>query len=70
MRPKSSASWLKQSKNQTIIVYCHQQNCWLSYNLALRLINLGYRNVHWMRDGIEGWLDEELPLAFLQQITK
>lgn len=69
-RLADSLSRLKQSKSQRIIVYCHHQNCWLSYNLALRLINLGYRNVHWMRDGIEGWLDEELPLAFVQQITK
>lgn len=68
-RLADSLSRFKQSKNQRIIVYCHHQNCWLSYNLALRLINLGYRNVHWMRDGIEGWLEEGLPLAFVQQIT-
>jgi rhodanese-related sulfurtransferase len=27
----------------------------MSYNAALRAINLGYRNVLWYRGGVEAW---------------
>jgi PQQ-dependent catabolism-associated CXXCW motif protein len=37
-----------------LVIYCHK-SCWLSWNAAKRAISYGYRNVHWYRDGIEGW---------------
>jgi PQQ-dependent catabolism-associated CXXCW motif protein len=37
-----------------IVVYCHEQ-CWLSWNAAKRAVRLGYRQVHWYPEGIEGW---------------
>lgn len=49
-------------KDQVIITYCHHSQCWASYNLALRLIALGFTNVKWMREGINGWLDRDYPL--------
>jgi len=54
------------SHRTPIIVYCHSEECWLSYNLALRLIKLGYENVNWMRDGISGWFEMNLPVGRLQ----
>lgn len=47
---------MTQGKADTpIVVYCLSTECWLSYNAALRAINLGYKNVLWYRGGIEAW---------------
>jgi rhodanese-related sulfurtransferase/V8-like Glu-specific endopeptidase len=54
---------LAPDKDREIVVYCHHTQCWLSYNLALRLIALGYTNVEWMRDGIQGWVQQGLPIV-------
>lgn len=40
--------------DRPIVIYCHEQ-CWLSWNAAKRAIRMGYRAVHWYREGIEGW---------------
>jgi PQQ-dependent catabolism-associated CXXCW motif protein len=37
-----------------VVIYCHEA-CWLSWNAAKRAINHGFRNVHWLAQGIEGW---------------
>lgn len=50
------------NKEAQIIVYCLHEGCWLSYNLGLRLVKLGYKNTHWMREGIVGWIKAMLPL--------
>lgn len=50
-------------KNRPIIVYCHHDRCFLSYNVALRAVQAGYRNVFWMRPGIAGWRAAGYPLA-------
>lgn len=38
-----------------IVVYCHNDNCALSYYAAIRIVDLGYTNVLWMRSGMDGW---------------
>ena len=38
-----------------LIFYCQSPRCWMSYNAALRAINLGYRDVRWYRGGIDAW---------------
>ncbi|KAA5605169.1 hypothetical protein F1188_12895 [Roseospira marina] len=38
-----------------LIFYCASRECWMSYNAALRAINLGYSNVLWYRGGLEAW---------------
>jgi rhodanese-related sulfurtransferase len=38
-----------------LVFYCQGPQCWMSYNAALRAINLGYQNVLWYRGGIEAW---------------
>ncbi|MGE8063573.1 trypsin-like serine protease [Pseudomonas sp. NPDC089569] len=53
---------LEPDTSRKIIVYCHHSECWLAYNTALRLIALGYKDVNWMRDGIDGWIEAGLPL--------
>ena len=54
---------------QPVIVYCHHEQCWMSYNLALRLIHLGYKHVYWLRNGWQGWLDESyLPVTWARVV--
>jgi PQQ-dependent catabolism-associated CXXCW motif protein len=43
------------NKEVPLVLYCQSRECWMSYNAALRAINLGYRNVLWYRGGIEAW---------------
>jgi PQQ-dependent catabolism-associated CXXCW motif protein len=49
-------------KDVPLIFYCLSTQCWMSYNAALRAINLGYTNVLWYRGGIEAWQQAGLPL--------
>jgi rhodanese-related sulfurtransferase len=42
-------------QDHPILVYCHHERCFLSYNVVLRLAAAGYRNLFWMRPGIAGW---------------
>lgn len=48
-------------KDIPLIFYCLSNQCWMSYNAALRAINLGYTNVLWYRGGIEAWQMAGLP---------
>jgi PQQ-dependent catabolism-associated CXXCW motif protein len=44
------------NKDTMLVFFCQSTHCWMSYNAALRAIDLGYRNVWWYRGGIEAWL--------------
>jgi len=46
-----------------LIFYCASRECWMSYNAALRAINLGYSNVLWYRGGLEAWKQAGFPTA-------
>lgn len=45
-----------------VIVYCSDPHCWMSYNVSLRVVNAGYRNVFWYRGGLWAWQQAGLPL--------
>jgi len=45
-----------------LVIYC-QENCWMSWNAAKRVLAYGYRNVAWYPDGTDGWGRANLPLA-------
>lgn len=51
------------NKAMPLVVYCQSTHCWMSYNAALRAINMGYTNVLWYRGGIEAWQAAGLPVA-------
>ncbi|HMD62456.1 MAG TPA: rhodanese-like domain-containing protein [Stellaceae bacterium] len=53
------------NKDASIVAFCFDAHCWLSYNVALRLVRLGYHNVFWYRGGREAWKTAGLPLANL-----
>jgi rhodanese-related sulfurtransferase len=44
-----------------IVTYCWSRECWESYNVALRAIRLGYKNVRWYRGGLQAWNFALLP---------
>lgn len=50
-----------------IVLYCQGIQCWMSYNAALRAINLGYTNVLWYRGGLEAWQQLGMPVVSQQQ---
>lgn len=54
---------LKGSKSAPILVYCHHESCGLSFYVAKNIVELGYTNVLWMREGIEGWKRQGYPLS-------
>lgn len=43
------------NKNVPIVLYCQSTQCRMSYNAALRAIQMGYAQVYWYRGGIEAW---------------
>jgi len=43
------------NKNQPLVFFCVDSQCWLSYNAALRAIAAGYTNVMWYRGGVAAW---------------
>jgi PQQ-dependent catabolism-associated CXXCW motif protein len=43
------------NKARPMVFYCLNTQCWMSYNAALRAINMGFTNVLWYRGGIEAW---------------
>ncbi len=57
-------------KDVPLIFYCLSTQCWMSYNAALRAINLGYTNVLWYRGGIEAWQQAGLPVQPAQQFNQ
>jgi PQQ-dependent catabolism-associated CXXCW motif protein len=55
------------NKQHPIVTYCLSTQCWMSYNAALRAINLGYTNVLWYRGGIEAWKQAGMPTQSTQR---
>lgn len=52
---KAIAGFAGGDKGRTIVFFCVDSECWLSYNAALRAIAAGYTNVMWYRGGVAAW---------------
>ncbi len=50
-------------RNAPIIVYCHHESCFMSWNVALRLKRAGYRQIYWNRTGLLDWQKSSYPLV-------
>jgi len=48
-------------QSKALLVYC-LRDCWMSWNAAKRILGMGYANVIWYPDGIDGWTEVRLPL--------
>lgn len=48
-------------KSRPVLVFC-VADCWMSWNAAQRAASYGYRNVHWFREGTDGWRELDWPL--------
>ena len=44
-----------------LVFYC-LKDCWMSWNVAKRALQMGYDNVAWYPDGTDGWEFADLPL--------
>lgn len=55
------------NKAYPIVFYC-RSDCWLGWNAAKRAHALGYTNLYWLRDGIDGWEQADLPLEPAQPV--
>ena len=44
-----------------LVFYC-QRSCWMSWNAARRALALGFKQVDWYPDGVDGWREAALPL--------
>ncbi|OUD14030.1 rhodanese-like domain-containing protein [Thioflexithrix psekupsensis] len=55
-------------KNKPIVFYCIL-DCWMAWNVSKRAaLELGYEQVYWYRDGIEGWIDAGLPTVLAHPV--
>jgi PQQ-dependent catabolism-associated CXXCW motif protein len=49
--------------SRPVVFYC-DSNCWMSWNAAKRaMTELGYTNVYWYPDGVQGWKQAGEPLV-------
>lgn len=53
--------------SRPLVFYCLNTQCWMSYNAALRAINMGFSNVLWYRGGIEAWQQVQRMASSLPQ---
>jgi PQQ-dependent catabolism-associated CXXCW motif protein len=51
--------------DRPLVVFCKAE-CWMSWNVAKRAVELGYERVHWFPQGIDGWQDAGLPTAIVE----
>lgn len=55
------AKLMRGRKDSMIVVFC-LADCWMSWNAAKRLRELGYTDVWWLAEGTDGWSELGLPL--------
>lgn len=48
--------------NKVIITYCDDRTCGLSKELAMELYSLGLDNVYYLKDGLDTWISQSLPV--------
>lgn len=53
---------LPADKNAVIVMYSDGPFGWKSWKAAVIASRAGYKNIKWLRDGVEGWTARNLPL--------
>ncbi len=49
-------------KQHPMVFYC-RADCWMSWNAVKRAHLLGYQQLYWYRNGIDGWQEAQLPMV-------
>lgn len=62
---KFDVSRLPEDKSQAIVFYGDGPAGWTPYKAARIATQAGYKNVKWMREGVNGWRAKGLPLEKL-----
>lgn len=53
---------LPSNKEQPLVFYCYGESCANSYEAALAVHNLGYKNISWFLNGFGDWKDAGFPV--------
>lgn len=53
---------LPPDKGKTVVFYCDGPTGWKSYKAAVLAIEVGYRDVMWLREGFSGWQSAKYPV--------
>jgi PQQ-dependent catabolism-associated CXXCW motif protein len=62
------AALTKDDHARPLVFYC-DVNCWMGYNAAKRAVSeLGYDNVYWYPEGVQGWQSAGLELDEAQAV--
>lgn len=48
-------------RSRPILIYC-KADCWMGWNAVKRAAGLGYTNIYWYPNGIDGWAEWDNPL--------
>jgi len=55
---------MHKNSNTKFIFYC-KTDCWMSWNAARRAASLGFKNIFWYKNGIEGWKSKNFATQLL-----
>ncbi len=74
---EETAGYLRQGLEQAtagdpvhpVLIFCLME-CWMSWNVAKRALEMGYANVYWYPDGTDGWDMEDHPLERLDPLPE
>ncbi len=54
---------LPKDKEENILFYCYGETCANSYEAALAVRKLGYKNVYWLLNGFSEWKEYKFPVT-------
>ncbi|HZF71101.1 rhodanese-like domain-containing protein [Sulfuricurvum sp.] len=53
---------LPKDKDEKLVFYCYGETCANSYEAALSVRKLGYKNIYWLLDGFAPWKAAKYPV--------
>lgn len=54
---------LPKDKEEKLLFYCYGETCANSYEAALAVRKLGYKNVYWLLNGFSEWKEKKYPVG-------
>lgn len=61
-KDKFDISKLPADKNALLVFHSGEVNGWKGYKAATVASKAGYKNIKWMREGMDGWVAKKYPL--------